>query len=628
MRFVAVLMGVFFLFACKEEGRLEKALYMAGENKVELFKVLEHYKQSPEDSLKLKAASFLIENMPGHGSAWSESIDSFRQRVNASDSLVWMNLQDEWWNQLHENNHPVFHPDVEYLSADFLIRNIDKAFDVWDESPWKADVDFDAFCRYILPYRFEQELLADGWRDSLYNEFHFLVEDVKSVKTAYEIVHDTVWKRLLSSYSFFPHSLDVVAIRHLKQAACNQRSLMLGSVMRALGIPAAMDCVQHWANYGHNGHAWVSLVTREGTYSIYEDEWEAKINNRIDATIVKVNYEIAEDYPLPAHFKKRYSKIWRSTFEHQDNGMDDSPFTVDVSAAYGLDGEITLRTDEKISDAYLCGFSTKNGWEPICRGKVEDNRCTFSALGDSVVYLVMGRVDNKLVPLENPVLLANHETIMLHPDKSKLREVKLIRKYPILGKWINKWASMVGGRFEGSNDPDFKQPELLYRIEKMPVFYNVAEMRASKEFRYIRFVAPADCDGVMSEIAFMGGEEEFKAIPGESSIKNVELSLDRNMQTHPEYKKGFVAGYDLGKPQKVTSIVYYPCNDDNFVFPGHEYELFYYDKDWISLGKQTAETYSLTYRNVPDNALLYLKDCTMGKEERPFTYINGQQVWW
>mgnify|MGYP001652901687 FL=1 len=43
---------------------LETALQQAGENRVELEKVLSHYKTDPADSLKYKAACFLIENMP------------------------------------------------------------------------------------------------------------------------------------------------------------------------------------------------------------------------------------------------------------------------------------------------------------------------------------------------------------------------------------------------------------------------------------------------------------------------------------------------------------------------------------------------------------------------------------
>lgn len=44
---------------------LETALQLAGENRSELEKVLDHYSRTPADSLKLRAAEFLIANMPG-----------------------------------------------------------------------------------------------------------------------------------------------------------------------------------------------------------------------------------------------------------------------------------------------------------------------------------------------------------------------------------------------------------------------------------------------------------------------------------------------------------------------------------------------------------------------------------
>lgn len=53
------------LVACNET-KLEYALRRAGDNRMELEKVLLHYSQEKKDSLKLKAACFLIENMPGH----------------------------------------------------------------------------------------------------------------------------------------------------------------------------------------------------------------------------------------------------------------------------------------------------------------------------------------------------------------------------------------------------------------------------------------------------------------------------------------------------------------------------------------------------------------------------------
>ena len=47
---------------------------------------------------------------------------------------------------------------------------------------------------------------------------------------------------------------------------------------------------------------------------------------------------------------------------------------------------------------------------------------------------------------------------------------------------------------------------------------------------------------------------------------------------------------------------------------------------WRSLGKQTATDYVLKYDNVPDNALLWLRNYSRGKEERAFYYKGGKQV--
>lgn len=43
--------------------------------------------------------------------------------------------------------------------------------------------------------------------------------------------------------------------------------------------------------------------------------------------------------------------------------------------------------------------------------------------------------------------------------------------------------------------------------------------------------------------------------------------------------------------KKISQLIYYPVNDGNFVIPNMEYELFYYDYGWISLGKKIANDF-------------------------------------
>lgn len=149
-----------------------------------------------------------------------------------------------------------------------------------------------------------------------------------------------------------------------------------------------------------------------------------------------------------------------------------------------------------------------------------------------------------------------------------------------------------------------------------------------QRFRYIRYCSKETCDTPIAEVEFWSGGHKVKAVPGKSTVKKVELSVDDNTLTRPDIAPGYILGYELEKPEVLDSIVFYPWNDDNFVLPTHEYELFYYDKGWVSLGKRKPETYALVYEVVPAHALLLLKDQTKGNEERPFTYENKEQVWW
>jgi hypothetical protein len=65
-------------------------LFMAGDNRLELEKVLKHYSKNPEDSLKLRAAEFLIVNMPGkyskyYDAPWSDVVTVLLRWTSSSD---------------------------------------------------------------------------------------------------------------------------------------------------------------------------------------------------------------------------------------------------------------------------------------------------------------------------------------------------------------------------------------------------------------------------------------------------------------------------------------------------------------------------------------------------------------
>jgi hypothetical protein len=73
-----------------------------------------------------------------------------------------------------------------------------------------------------------------------------------------------------------------------------------------------------------------------------------------------------------------------------------------------------------------------------------------------------------------------------------------------------------------------------------------------------------------------------------------------------------------------------PRNDDNFIKEDELYELFFAsDTGWKSLGtKIGTSSQVLIYEEVPINTIFWLRNLTKGKEERPFSYEDGQQKRW
>ena len=61
---------------------------------------------------------------------------------------------------------------------------------------------------------------------------------------------------------------------------------------------------------------------------------------------------------------------------------------------------------------------------------------------------------------------------------------------------------------------------------------------------------------------------------------------------------------------------------------GTEYELFFFNDGWQSLGTMIAGEKPLQWRDVPDGGLYWLVADKSRKEERIFTLENGRQVWW
>ena len=86
--------------------------------------VAAYYSRHVEDSLKWKAACFLLQNMEGHGSGGTGK-------------------------------------DCEALDSGWLVNHIERVFLLRDSCPWLEGMCFQTFLNYLLPYRVADEDIAE-----------------------------------------------------------------------------------------------------------------------------------------------------------------------------------------------------------------------------------------------------------------------------------------------------------------------------------------------------------------------------------------------------------------------------------------------------------------------------------
>ncbi|MDE5961168.1 MAG: transglutaminase-like domain-containing protein, partial [Duncaniella sp.] len=342
-RILSVILLLALVSSCTSQldEQLAYALELSKDNRPELEKVIGHYTGCPQ---KQEAARWLIANMPGHSTMWSESVQAF------ADSVMRQRLPQERGNQLWDSLQKISAPphrqrDIETLSAEFLIDNIDRAFDVWNGSPWRDEVDFDLFKKFVLPYRADNELLRIGWRDSLIKTYAPVVEGAKTAKEAYERLRKAVNSVKRNGKYDFPYVMDAVALRNHYSGVCLERCVYFTTVCRAFGLPAVIDNCGKWANYSNNTHTWVALILKDGTYTIIDEDSIAKKDNIIDASTFALKQTMPEWYPYTAEFRKRLVKVWRQTYDINpvassslfdgQSGRLSSPRLMDVSADYG-----------------------------------------------------------------------------------------------------------------------------------------------------------------------------------------------------------------------------------------------------------------------------------------------------
>lgn len=662
---IQVLLCLIFAFSgCQEKNNssdpLEQNLTLAGKNRIELEKVLTHYQQNPEDSLKLKSAIFLISNIEDKvyfDGPWLRQYDSlFSVRSD--------NLNEDQLNKFKDSIRSLLgrpgkkgikkYSDLQTLKADFLIKNIDDAFNSWQRATWKAEVSFDTFCNYILPYK-EYNESPDDWRTALFNKYRHILDDPNIPANmedwiCAQVEDQKTWLKYSDDPSDYPGALNASQILKTRLGGCIEFSNIGVLAARAFGIPAAVDYVI--------GHNWDALILPEGQFISYEGgESRPGDHTNIreaDSKFTKVYRRHAGIVPTS------FAALARKAGVKEIPYVLNNPRIIDVTASYTLSFDLVVRINDKDgTPVYLCPF-IKYGFDARAGSLIKNNQAIFRQTARREIYIPMFYSKNNYIPAGPPILVPVHGEIKeLWPREDQPQSMTLSRMYPFR-RWMERIVEepMISARFEASNDPGFNHTMLLHEIQKTSrpyrgKLYNdldqkdryaydsiwkQIEIRQPDSFRYIRLVFNKQKPFRLGELEFYRTEENQSSrrlLTGDpmGNVSDVQFAFDgfpgKSIKMNADTSVIHWVGLDFGKKIKVDQIRYLAAGDSHCVEAGKSYELFYWKDKWMSAGIKQPIGTSIEYHKIPGNAVYLLKclDCE-NREVRPFTYEEGKQVWW
>ena len=466
-----------------------KALSLAGENRSELEKVLDHYGKSATDSLRFKAACFLIANMSCHTSRMFYWADSTGTRVpfdefsypdfnSAVASFNQMSIKQKLKPEVYNRD------DLQSMTADYLIKNIDDAF-VLKEKAWAKGLTFDQFCEYLLPYRFMDEPYSE-WRISFYNEYLPITKPLfdKKIRQACITLSNNLKNSFYNTYISNPLKIEPAFLSPKQmifrnQGACEDMANWGGYILRSMGIGAAIDYTPAWAT-STGSHYWNVAFSERGEgipFFMTDNDPNTFMMNREPSKVFRITYSIqkntlAQQVPLK---------------EIPEGNLRLSNY-FDVTKDYWKVGNITIKQLNKNKKATIVYASVFNGmsWRPIWWGTIKKKTVELTDMSCGVVYLPQYYENEKLIPASFPHLLRPDRTVqVLEPDTMNTRSitVETDNEYIIIRKgsnyhlfyWYGKWINVQSIKAENASSMTFD------KAPRNALFVLVPEYSAGKE---------------------------------------------------------------------------------------------------------------------------------------------------
>ena len=149
--------------------------------------------------------------------------------------------------------------DLRSLTAEFLLENLNLAYDGWEKSPWHASVRKEMFFNDVLPYACMNEV-RDPWRAKLREVCAPLVAACRTPGEAAQLLNQKIFPHFNVRYDTSRHRPDQSPSESINSgiATCTGLSILLVDACRSVGIPARVAGTPMWSNLRGN-HTWVEV---------------------------------------------------------------------------------------------------------------------------------------------------------------------------------------------------------------------------------------------------------------------------------------------------------------------------------------------------------------------------------
>jgi hypothetical protein len=149
--------------------------------------------------------------------------------------------------------------DLTALKAEFLLKNLDLAYQARDKMPWGKKIPEALFLNDVLPYASVTET-REPWRQEMMDLCVPVVKDCKTPTEVAQVLNAALFSKLKVKYSTQRNRPDQSPSESIKigMASCTGLSILLIDACRSVGVPARMVGIPKWPNKPGN-HMWVEI---------------------------------------------------------------------------------------------------------------------------------------------------------------------------------------------------------------------------------------------------------------------------------------------------------------------------------------------------------------------------------